>query len=250
MTFLVTGGTGTLGRPTVGLLRTTGYDVRVLSRHDGPGQVRGDLDSGIGLGDVLRGVDTVLHLATTAGRRDVAQTRRLLAVAADAGVQHLVYISIVGVDQLPFPYYRAKLECERLVEESGLDHTILRATQFHEFIAGLVDAQRRLPVVLAVDLPDQPISADEVAARLVELATAHPLGRVSDIGGPVQLRLLDAIATLQSYDGTHKPVWPLAIPGRTMRAFRDGHHLAALPGYGQVTFEEFARNRASRRRGD
>lgn len=250
MTFLVTGGTGTLGRPTVDRLRATGHDVRVLSRHDGPGRVRGDLDSGAGLPDALRGVDTVLHLATTAGRRDVAQTRRLLAAAANTDVRHLVYISIVGVDQIPFPYYRAKFECERLVEESGLGHTILRATQFHEFIAGLVEAQRRLPVVLAVDLPDQPISADEVAARLVELAAEPPAGRVPDIGGPEQLRLLDAIATLQRYDDTHKPVWPIAIPGRTMRAFRDGHHLATLPGSGRVTFDEFARDRAARRRGD
>lgn len=250
MTLLVTGGTGTLGRPTVDLLRATGRDVHVLSRHDGPGRVRGDLDSGSGLADALRGVDAVLHLATTASRRDVAQTRRLLAAAADAGVRHIVYISIVGVDRIPFPYYRAKVECERLIEGSGIPHTILRATQFHDFIAALVDAQRRLPVVFALDLPDQPISVGEVAVRLVELVDRGPAGRVPDIGGPEQLRLLDAIATLQRYAGTRKPVWPLAIPGRTMRAFRDGHHLADLPGYGRVTFAEFASERASRRRGD
>jgi uncharacterized protein YbjT (DUF2867 family) len=74
MTILVTGGTGTLGRPTVDLLRAAGHDVRILSRRSGDGRVVGDLSTGAGLTEALAGVDTVLHLATTAGRKDVAQS--------------------------------------------------------------------------------------------------------------------------------------------------------------------------------
>lgn len=244
---LVTGGTGTLGRPTVDLLRAAGHDVRVLSRTPGPDRVVGDLSSDPDLPAAFEGADVVLHLATTAGKGDVAQTERVVRASEAAGVGHLVYISIVGVDRVPYPYYRAKLASEHLVEASPVPHTILRATQFHDFIAMFVDLQRRLPVILAIDVPDQPIAVEEVAARLAELVAAGPSGRVADIGGPEQLRLLDAIATLQQHEGTRKPVWRLAIHGKTMRAFREGHHMTALPGYGTETFEAFAARRGAGR---
>ena len=109
MTILITGGTGTLGRPTAELLTVAGRDIRVLSRTPGPGRVVGDLSTGAGLTEALTGVDTVLHLATTASGRDVAQTTLLVDACQAAGVTHLVYISIVGVDAVPYPYYRAKL---------------------------------------------------------------------------------------------------------------------------------------------
>lgn len=244
---LVTGGTGTLGRPTVELLRAAGHDVRILSRTPGPGRIVADLSSDGDLADAFAGVDTVLHLATSAGKGDVAQTERVVRASEAAGVRHLVYISIVGVDQVPYPYYRAKLASERAIEESSVPFTILRATQFHDFIAMFLDLQRKLPVILAIDVPDQPIAVKEVAARLADLAHAEPAGRVADIGGPEQLRLLDAIATLQRHDGTRKPVWRLRIPGKTMRTFREGRHMTALPGFGTETFEEFAARRGAER---
>ena len=242
MKILVTGGTGSLGAPTVTLLTGAGHDVRVLSRK--PGGFVGDLGSGAGLAEALAGVDTVLHLATSANAKDVAQTRNLVDASVTAGGSHVVYISIVGVDEVPYPYYRAKLNCERIIEESGIPFTILRATQFHSFIAMLIRLQRRSPVILAVDVPDQPIAVDEVAERLVELIAAGPSGRVADIGGPEQLRLRDAIATWQAAAGTHKPVWMLRFVGKTIRAFKDGRHMTALPGFGRETFGEFAAREA------
>ncbi|MDJ0335411.1 NmrA family NAD(P)-binding protein [Salinibacterium sp. G-O1] len=240
MTILVTGGTGSLGRPTVELLRAAGNDVRVFSRTRGPGRVTGNLTSGEGLAEALDGVHTVLHLATSAASgKDAAQTRRLLDASLAAGVAHFVYISIVGVDVNPYPYYRIKFACERAISESGIPHTILRATQFHSFLAMLVSAQRRFPFILAADIPVQPIAGEEVAARLVELVGAAPAGAVPDIGGPEQLRLLDAIATLQAAAGTHKRVWALPLAGRTIRAFRSGTHMPGLPGFGRETFAEY-----------
>ena len=244
MTILVTGGTGTLGRPTVALLRSAGHDVRVLSRTPGPDRLIGDLTSGAGLPEALSGVTTVLHLATTAGSKDVTQTRRLIDAARDAGVQHLVYISIVGVDVVPYPYYRAKLASERVIEQSGLPHTILRASQFHHFISMFIEVQRRLPVILAIEAPDQPIAVEEVASRLVELVAAGPSGRVADIAGPEQLALTDVVAIWQQHAGTRKPVWRVPLFGRTIRAFREGRHMTGLPGYGRETFAEFAAREA------
>ena len=147
----------------------------------------GDLATGAGLREALTGVETVLHLATSAGKKDVPQIERLLSAAREAGIRHFVYISIVGVDAVPFPYYRAKFACEQAIERSGIPFTILRATQFHSFVAMVPRSQRRMPVILSVDAPDQPIAVEEVAVRLAELVEAGPSGRVADIGGPEQL---------------------------------------------------------------
>lgn len=242
-TILVTGGTGGLGRPTVELLRAAGHDVRVLSRTSGPHI--GDLATGSGLEAALSGVDTVLHLATSRWK-DSAQTRALLEAARRAGVAHLVYISIVGIEDNPYPYYRDKLACERLIESSGIPYTILRATQFHDFVGGFLKAQRRMPMLLVLDVPDQPIAVPEVAQRLVELAEAGPSGRVADIGGPEHRTLRELAQDWQLAHGTRKPIWTLRLPGKTVAAFKTGRHMTALPGYGRERFAEYAAREAGK----
>ena len=256
MTILVTGGTGTLGRPTVELLRSAGHEVRILSRRPGAGHAVGDLARGTGLGEALHGVETLVHLATSGSPKDVAQARLLLAAASTAGVHHIVFISIVGVDTVPYSYYRAKLGSEQVIERSGIPFSILRATQFHSFVAMIPRAQRRMPVILSLNVPDQPIAVEEVAARLVELVDSGPSGHVPDIGGPEQLTLRSAIDTWQRAAGTRKPVWMLHLGGKMMRAMQSGEHMPGLPGYGTGTFAEYAAieaghdRRRARRAGD
>jgi uncharacterized protein YbjT (DUF2867 family) len=201
--------------------------------------VYADLSTGDALPAALEGVDTVVHLATTRWR-DAKQTRQLLDAARTAGVTHLVFISIVGVDRIPYGYYRDKVASEQLIEQSGIPFTILRATQFHDFPAGFFRVQRRLPFRMSLDLLDQPIDVDEVASRLVELVDAGPSGRVPDIGGPEHLSVRELLDIWQQTHGTDRKVWTLNIPGATMRAFREGHHLTPLPGYGTRTFAEYA----------
>jgi uncharacterized protein YbjT (DUF2867 family) len=249
MTILVTGGTGTLGRPTVARLRAAGHDVRILSRKPGPDRFVGDVTTGEGLTEAMAGIDTVVHLATSAGKRDVPQTQHVLDAARAAGVGHLVFISIVGVDVNPYPYYRAKYASEQLIERSGIPYTILRATQFHDFIAMFLHLQRRLPFIVSLDVPDQPIAVDEVAERLVELVEAGPSGRVADVGGPEQLPLRTLIDTWQSAHGTSERVVTLGMWGKTIRSFRAGDHMTAMPGYGRETFAEFAQRAAARQDG-
>lgn len=246
MTILVTGGTGTLGRPTVALVRDAGHDVRTLSRSAGEGRVLGDLNTGKGLSDALAGVTTVVHLATSTGTKDRQQTERLVDASRAAGVSHIVFISIVGVDAVPYSYYRAKLDSERMIEASGIPFSILRATQFHEFIQLFLSLQAKLPVILGLNVPDQPIAAAEVAGRLAELVEAGPSGRVADIGGPEQLHLRTAIDTWQKAAGTHKSVWTLHLPLTFLKAMRAGKHMTAMPGYGTQTFAEFAAKEAAK----
>jgi uncharacterized protein YbjT (DUF2867 family) len=243
-TILVTGGTGGLGRPTVRKLVVAGHDVRVFSRRPGDGRLVGDLSTGAGLPAALDGVDTVVHLATNR-RKDAPATSTLLERSGAAGVRHFVFISIVGVDDIPYFYYRDKVEIERMIEASGIPFTILRATQFHDFVAGFLRPQRRLPFLVSLDLPVQPIAVEEVATRLVELAADRPMGRVADIGGPEARQLPEFIADWQRAFGTTKKVRTLPLGGKTIRAFRAGHHLTPLPGYGRETFAEFAVRQAA-----
>ena len=236
-TILVTGATGRLGTPTVDRLRAAGHDVRALSRHPGAGLTTGDLLTGAGIAEAVCGVDTVLHLATgPRGRGDVEATRTLLDEATHAGVRHLVLVSIVGIDDIPLPYYRDKVVIERLVRESGLPHTVLRATQFHAFVETMFIAQRRLPVVVVPAIPSQPIAVEEVAARLVELASSAPAGRVADIGGPEQRALPDLARLWAQATGTRRPVVPVSLPGKLFAAYRSGAGMVPGPAYGRLTF--------------
>jgi uncharacterized protein YbjT (DUF2867 family) len=235
---LVTGATGTLGVPTVELLRAAGREVRSLSRRAGPGLVTGNLLTGAGLPAALDGVDTVLNLAS--GRsKDSVGARHLVEAALAAGVRHLVHISIVGIDEIPFGYYREKLAVERVIAESGVPFTILRATQFHSFVAGLFAGQSFLPVLLAPAFAVQPIAVEEVAARLVGLAAAAPAGRVPDIGGPAVRPLPELAGAWRRAVGTRRPVVPVRLPGATFRAYAAGHGLVPGPAYGRMTFEEY-----------
>lgn len=236
-TILVTGGTGGLGRPTISRLLAAGHEVRILSRRPGERHVVGDLSTGAGLPEALDGVDTVLHLATNR-KKDVDDTARLLSAARL--VKHFVFISIVGVDDIPYPYYRDKVACEQLIAASGIPFTTLRATQFHHFIGEFLHAGRKLPVHFSLDVPLQTIAIDEVAARLVELAASPPAGRVADIGGPELVTVRDHIAIWQAAFATHKPVWTLHLPGKTVGAFKAGHHTTGVPGFGRGTFAQYA----------
>jgi uncharacterized protein YbjT (DUF2867 family) len=242
-TILVTGGTGNLGRPTTTRLRAAGHDVRVLSRRRGPGLTTGDLTKATGLREALNGVDTVLHLATSRGRADAAQTRNLVEAMRPSGVEHLIVISIVGIDQIPLPYYRSKLETERLVEQSGLPYSVLRATQFHNLIDEVLTAQRLLPVLLAPAVELQPIAVEDVATRLTELAAAPPAGRVPDIGGPEQHSVPDFARAWRRAAGSHRPIAPIRLPGKAFRAFANGAAMTGGTTYGQKTFADYLTDR-------
>jgi uncharacterized protein YbjT (DUF2867 family) len=239
MTILITGGTGRLGRHVVETLRSRSLDHRILSRKAGDGHAVADLDTGEGLAAALEGVGTVVHLATSRSK-DIGQTRRLLdAMAATAPTAHLIFVSIVGVDRIPFPYYRDKVASEQAIEASDVPFTIIRVTQFHGFVTEALDAQRRLPVTLGLPTSAQTIHMPEVAERLADLVEAGPSGRVADLGGPEQLTFRQYAELWQRKHGIRRPIWALHLPGRIVAGFRAGHHMSGLPGAGRVTYREY-----------
>ncbi|WP_030946770.1 SDR family oxidoreductase [Streptomyces sp. NRRL S-646] len=238
-TILVTGGTGTLGRLVTERLRSDGHEVRVLSRHTQPYAV--DLrKGGAGLEAAVADVDTIVHCATTQTGGDEKAAENLVAAARRAGVGHLVYISIVGVDRVPYPYYRTKFAVEKLIEESGLGWTVLRATQFHDLLVMVFKALAKLPVMLLpARVSDQPVEVAEVAARLAELAAGAPAGRVEDMGGP-EIRTFESLARAYlKATGRRRAVVNVPLWGRAYRQFRNGGHLAPEHAVGKGTFEEY-----------
>ncbi|WP_416977749.1 SDR family oxidoreductase [Streptomyces sp. T028] len=247
-TILVTGGTGTLGRLVTERLRADGHEVRVLSRRAQPYAV--DLrEGGPGLDTALAGVDTVVHCATTPRGGDEQAVTQLIEAARGAGVRHLVYISIVGVDRVPFGYYKTKLAVEKLVVDSGLGWTVLRATQFHDLLLQLFEGLARVPVlVLPAGVRDQPVEVAEVADRLAELAAGAPAGRVEDMAGP-EVRTLESLARAYlKASGKRRRVVNVPLFGAAYRGFRAGGHLAPERAVGKGTFEAYLAARARKSR--
>jgi uncharacterized protein YbjT (DUF2867 family) len=250
---LVTGGTGTLGRLVVPRLLEAGATVRVLSRRDhGPGDgveyVTGDLATGQGVDAALDGAEVVVHLAGSS-KGDEDKARNLVRAASRAGTRHLVFISVVGADRVPvvsaldramFGYIASKLAAERVVADSGLPWTTLRATQFHQLLLTLARQMARLPVLpVPTGIRVQPVDADEVAARLAELALGPPAGLVPDLAGPRVYELAELLRGYLRASGRRRPLLPVRLPGAAARAFRAGANLAPDRAVGRRTWEEF-----------
>ena len=254
---VVTGGTGVLGRAVVARLLADGRAVRVVSRRARPETgaeayewATADLRSGAGAGAgaAVSGARAVVHCATGFGRGQEEEiARTLVAVAREAGAEeggtppHLVYVSIVGVDRIPFGYYKAKLAAERVFEQSGLPYTIQRVTQFHDLLRTLFAVGAKSPLVPVPALRFQPVDVRDVAVRLAELALAAPAdGRAPDIGGP---RVRDARELARVYLAEtgrgRRPLLPIAFPGRVFGAFRAGGNLVPGEPYGKIGFEEY-----------
>lgn len=253
-TILVTGGTGVLGSHVVPLLHEEGHQVRVLSRRHHPSEggidyVTGDLVNDEGTADAVSGVDTVLHLAGGPRGDDVA-TRNLVRAAETEDVAHLVYISVIAVDRIPLGYYRSKLASERVIVESRVPWTTLRAAQFHDLVFSVFGAVAKLPLIPApAGIQLQPVDAGEVAARLVELAAAGPEGLVTDLVGPSVRSVPELMRSYLQATGQRRATVPLRIPGRIGRLYRQGENLS-LRGAdtGDRTWERFLAERVAANR--
>src|ERR1700727_1209088 len=196
MKIVVIGGTGLIGSKTVAILRQGGHEVIAASPDSGVNTITGE-----GLREVLAGAQTEIDLANSPSFENKAvleffeaSEHRLLPAEASAGVRHHVALSIVGIDRTDNGYFRAKVAQEKLIETSGIPYTILRSTQFMEFLGGIADSSAagntvRLPPVLF-----QPIAADDVAASVAEASLAEPRNGVVEIAGPERVPFNEIVA--------------------------------------------------------
>ena len=247
---LVTGGAGTLGRLVVTQLSAAGNTVRGMSRRAGPGNdwpgaewQQADLETGAGLAEAVQGIDVVVHAASGGNNHtwqiDVEGTRRLLDAAREARVSHIVFISIVGIDKVPYAVGKAKLAAENLIQQSGIPWSILRATQLHVSINSLMKFLGKLPLValLPTDLLLQPVAEEEVARRLAEIVKAGPSGRLPDMGGPKVYTLGDLARIWLKQRGMQRAIIPLWLPGKTASSMRKGGNACPQQATGTLSWE-------------
>jgi uncharacterized protein YbjT (DUF2867 family) len=191
MKIVVIGGSGLIGKKLIPILRKRGHEAVPASPSSGVNTLTGE-----GLAQALEGADVVVDVSNAPSWEDAAvleffqtSTRNLLAAEAAAGVGHHVALSVVGADRLPDSgYMRAKVAQEGLIKSGGVPYTIVRATQFFDFVGGIAqsatDGQTvRLPPALM-----QPIVSDDVAAALARVAVEGPLNRMVELAGPEPIR--------------------------------------------------------------
>jgi uncharacterized protein YbjT (DUF2867 family) len=192
MKIVVIGGTGLIGSKLVNKLREQGHEAVAAAPNTGVNTITGE-----GLAEVLKGATVVVDVSNSPSWDDAAvlkffetSTRNLLSYGATASVGHHVALSVVGTDQLSESgYFRAKIAQEKLIKASSTPYTIVRATQFFEFLKGLADISMvgdkvHLPAVLF-----QPMAADDVASGVARVAVDAPLNSMVELGGPEQFRI-------------------------------------------------------------
>ncbi|MFP3584811.1 SDR family oxidoreductase [Paraburkholderia sp. SIMBA_055] len=197
MKIVVIGGTGLIGSKAVAILRENGHEVVAASPRSGINSITGD-----GLNEAVAGAQVVIDLANSPSFEDKAvleffevSTRNLLAAEAAAGVQHHVALSIVGIERTPENgYFRAKVAQEKLIVKSGIPYTVIRSTQFLEFLGGIAESGADGNVIRVSPGLFQPIAADDVAAIVADVALAAPRNGIVEIAGPEKAPFNEIIA--------------------------------------------------------
>ena len=186
MKIVVIGGTGLIGSKTVAILRQGGHEVVAASPNSGVNTITGE-----GVKEAVAGAQVVIDLANSPSFEDKAVLeffetagRNLLPAEVAAGVRHHVALSIVGTDRSDNGYFHAKVAQEKLIEASGVPYTIIRSTQFMEFLRGIADEGTKGNTVRLSPGLFQPIAADDVAAIVADVALAAPRNGIVEIAGP------------------------------------------------------------------
>jgi len=192
MKIVVIGGTGLIGSKLVSKLRERGHEAVAAAPNTGVNTITGE-----GLAEVLKGAPVVVDVSNSPSWEDAAvmnffqtSTRNLLDYEAAAGVGHHVALSVVGTERLlESGYFRAKMAQENLIKGSSIPYSIVRATQFFEFVKGIADYSTADNKVLLPPALIQPMAADDVAGAVGRIATGSPLNGTIEVGGPEQFRL-------------------------------------------------------------
>ena len=211
MKIVVIGGSGLIGKKVVMQLRQRGHEVLAASPSSGVNTVTGE-----GLAQALAGAQVVVDVANAPSWEDNAvlaffetSGRNLLAAEAAAGVRHHVALSVVGTDRLlASGYFRAKLAQEKLIKASPIPYTIVRATQFFEFVGSIAQLATQGPTVRLPPVLMQPIAADDVAAVVADAALAEPLNGTFDLAGPEPIRQDDLVWQFLNATGDARTVIP------------------------------------------
>jgi uncharacterized protein YbjT (DUF2867 family) len=247
MKIAVAGGTGVAGRWTVEALRADGHEAVVIARSAGC-----DLVSGEGLDAALAGVDAVIDATNVASTRETgsseffeATARTLMRTSQAAGVRHIVVLSIIGIDRVPYGYYQGKLHQEQAFLRSPVPVSILRAAQFHEFAQQYL-AKLPWPVVPVPRWRAQPVAAREVGEALAKIAVGGPVA-MSELAGPREEMIADMIRQVVRARGDRRLVVSVRVPGAAGSGMAAGGGLPDRPGpRGTQTFADWVSEQRAR----
>jgi uncharacterized protein YbjT (DUF2867 family) len=246
MKIVVIGGSGLIGTKVVNQLRQKGHEVIAASPATGINTITGE-----GLAEAMKDTDIVIDLANSPSFEDKAvleffQTagRNLLAAEINAGVKHHVALSIVGVDIMQnIGYMRAKKVQEDLIKQSGVPYTIIRSTQFLEFLKGIADQATRGNEVHLSDVKFQPIASDDVAAFVAQYALAAPINGRVEIAGPERFDMYEIVARYLQYAKDPRKV---VANGRPEYFGGEVSHTSLVPAgdatLGIIHFEQWWKN--------
>lgn len=209
MKIVVIGGTGLIGSKLVTLLRGKGHEVLVASPNSGVNTLTGE-----GLPEALAGAQVVVDVSNSPSFEDTAvmnffrtSTTNLLAAEARAGVGHHVALSIVGTDRVPESgYLRAKVAQETLIKGSPIPYSILRSTQFFEFIGRIAPTGPAGQNVTVSSAVFQPALSDDVVAALADVTVGPPLNGITEVGGPERFRMSDLVQRVLVANGDKRQV--------------------------------------------
>ena len=207
MKIVVIGGSGLIGKKLIPLLR--GHEAVSASPSSGVNSLTGE-----GLAQALAGANVVVDVTNSPSWEDAAvmaffdtSTCNLLAAERAAGVGHHVALSVVGADRMPDSgYMRAKTNQERLIKAGGVPYSIVRATQFFEFLGGIADSGAEGDTVRLSTAPMQPMAADDVAAALAEVAVGAPLNATIEIAGPEKMSIAEFVDRFLAASGDERKV--------------------------------------------
>jgi uncharacterized protein YbjT (DUF2867 family) len=248
MKIVVIGGSGLIGSKLVNNLRRRGHEVVAASPSSGVNSLTGE-----GLARALAGANVVVDVTNSPSWEDAAvmaffdtSTRNLLAAERAADVGHHVALSVVGADRMPDSgYMRAKVNQEKLIEAGGVPYSIVRATQFFEFLGGIADSGAEGDTVRLSTAPMQPVAADDVAASLADVAAGPPLNATVEVAGPEALPIAEFVGRFMAAKGDKRKV--VADPRATYYgAVMGSRGIApgANPRLGPTRFEEWFRRSA------
>jgi uncharacterized protein YbjT (DUF2867 family) len=252
MKVVIIGGSGLIGKKLVTILRQKGHEVLAASPSSGVNSLTGE-----GLAQALAGTKVVVDVTNAPSWEDAAvmsffdtSTRNLLAAEAAAKVGHHVALSVVGADRMPDSgYMRAKVNQEKLIKAGGVPYSIVRATQFFEFLGGIADSGAEGDTVRLSTAPMQPLAADDVAAALADVAAAAaPLNATVEVAGPEKLSIADFVGRFLAASGDKRKV--IADPQATYYGAvmgPSGIAPGANPRLGPTRFEDWFRHGAAQR---
>jgi uncharacterized protein YbjT (DUF2867 family) len=247
---LVTGSSGHLGTVLLKTLSNSDYEVKLTSRRKPSFSqnfewVYSDFMTGEGLDEAVKDVDVIIHTATSPMKntKEIDVTGLEILLSKVQHIKHFIYPSIVGIDEIPFSYYRYKYEAEKLLNNHSIPYTIVRAAQFHSFVHNLFLSK---PLFHRYFVPGkmkfQSVDTGEFANHLLDFIDKGPQGRVDDFCGPEIMTLREMAEQKIKINNESNQVMSIPLAGKLYKSLIQGKNTNESRKKGLVTFAEFLKN--------